>query len=111
MMRESDQRLFDGPHVPRRETPIDPQGAEVEDAVPIDATVAVHVGIDVGEDEVPDRTEDRFPSVESGVPGQGDGAELGALAEQEDDVIEIVLGFEVEDRRRKPVLFEDGRGR
>jgi hypothetical protein len=32
------------------------------------------------------------------------------VTEEKDDVVELVLGFEIEQQRRVPVLFEDRRG-
>src|SRR2546426_921901 len=109
-VRHADQRLLDRPHVPGRESPVHLEFAQVEDSIPFDATREVHERIDVREDEIPDRAEDRFASVQSRVPRSCHGAVLGAAAEQKDDMIEVILGFHVGEDRRISVLLEDRRG-
>jgi len=84
--------------------------AQVEDPIPFDATREIHERIDVREDEIPDRAEHRFASVEPRVPRSGDGAILGTATEQQDDVVEVVLGFHIGEDRRVSVLLEDRRG-
>src|SRR2546427_144837 len=58
----------------------------------------------------PDRAEDWFASVEPRIPRPCHGAILRAAAEQQDDVVEVVLGFHVGEDRRISVLLEDRRG-
>jgi len=77
-----DQGFLDRPHVPGREPPVYPEGAQVEDSIPFDATREIDEWIDVREDEIPDRAEDRFPSVQSRISGSCDGAILRPATEQ-----------------------------
>src|SRR2546425_2816413 len=110
VMRHPNQSFLNRPHVPGREPPVHPERAQVEDSIPFDAAREIHERIDVREDEIPDRAEDRFASVQSRVPRSGHGAVLGTAAEQQDDMVEVVLGFHVGEDRRISVLLEDRRG-
>src|SRR3989441_11675452 len=109
-VRHPDQGFLDRPHVPGRESPVHRECAQVEDSVSFDATREIDERIDVREDQIPDRAEDRFASVQSWVPRSCHGAVLGAAAEQKDDMIEVILGFHVGEDRRISVLLEDRRG-
>ena len=109
-VRHPDQCLLDRPDVPRREPPIRPERAQVEDSISFDATREIHERIDVREDEIPNRAEDGFASMESRISRPCDGAVLGTAAEQQDDMVEIILGFHVGEDRRISVLLEDRRG-
>src|SRR3989449_6054579 len=109
VMRHPNQSFLDRPHVPGREPPVHPERAQVEDSIPFDAAREIHERIDVREDEIPDRAEDRFASVQSRVPRSGHGAVLGTAAEQQDDMVEVILGFHVGDDRRISVLLENCR--
>src|SRR2546425_4301660 len=109
-VRHPNQSFLDRPHVPGRESPVHLEDAQVEDSVSFDATREIDERIDVREDEIPDRAEDRFASVQSWVPRSCHGAVLGAAAEQKDDMIEVILGFHVGEDRRISVLLEDRRG-
>src|SRR5438093_11843596 len=109
-VRHPDQGFLDRPHVPGGEPPVHPEDAQVEDSIPFDAAREIHERIDVREDEIPDRAEDRFASVQSRVPRSGHGAVLGTAAEQQDDMVEVILGFHVGEDRRISVLLEDRRG-
>jgi len=48
--------------------------------------------------------------VKSRISRSGHGAVLGTAAEQQDDMVEVILGFHVGDDRRISVLLEDRRG-
>src|SRR3989449_2529382 len=109
-VRHPNQRLLDRPHVPRRESPVHPERTQVEDSISFDATREIHEWVNVREDEIPDRAEDWFASVEPRIPRPCHGAILRAAAEQQDDVVEVVLGFHVGEDRRISVLLEDRRG-
>src|SRR5437016_220399 len=109
-VRETDQRLLHRPNVPRREPPVRVQGPQVEDSVSVDPPGAIHVWVHVGEHEIADRAEGRLSTVEARIPRSCDGSELASFPEQEDDVIDVVLRFEIEDRRRISLLLEDRRG-
>src|SRR5712691_11128437 len=63
VMRHPNQSFLDRPHVPGRDPPVHPEGAQVEDSIPFDAAREIHERIDVREDEIPDRAEDRLTSV------------------------------------------------
>src|SRR5712691_2229372 len=63
VMRNPNQSFMDRPHVPGRDPPVHPEGAQVEDSIPFDAAREIHERIDVREDEIPDRAEDRLTSV------------------------------------------------
>src|SRR3989454_11394423 len=108
-VRHADQRLLDRPHVPGRESPVHLEFAQVEDSIPFDATREVHERIDVREDEIPDRAEDGFTSVQSRISRSCDGPILGAAAEQQDDMIEVILGFHIGKDWRISVLLENCR--
>src|SRR6058998_4114659 len=109
-VRHPDQGFLDRPHVPGGEPPVHREDAQVEDSKSFDAAREIHERIDVREDEIPDRAEDRLASVQSRVPRSGHGAVLGAAAEQQDDMVEVILRFHVREDRRKSVLLEDRRG-
>jgi len=109
-VRHTDQRFLDRPDVPRREPPVHPQRLQVEDSIAFDSTREIHERIDVREDEIPDRSEDGFASMESRISRPCHGAILGTAAEQQDDMVEIILGFHVGEDRRISVLLEDRRG-
>src|SRR2546426_10026523 len=47
--------------------------------------------------------------MEAWVPRARHGAVAGPVAEQEDDMVEVVLGFEIDDNRRVSMLLEDRR--
>src|SRR2546427_1426623 len=47
--------------------------------------------------------------MEAWVPRARHGAVAGPVAEQEDDMVEVVLGFEIDDDRRKSMLLQDRR--
>src|SRR2546426_12063175 len=108
-VRHPNQSFLDRPHVPGRESPVHLEFAQVEDSIPFDATREVHERIDVRKDEIPDRAEDRFASVQSWVPRSCHGSVLGAAAEQQDDMIEVILGFHIGEDRRISVLLENCR--
>src|SRR5207245_9099844 len=57
----------------------------------------------------PDGTEHGLASMEAWVPRARHGAVAGPVAEQEDDMVEVVLGFEIDDDRRKSMLLQDRR--
>src|SRR5947199_3848642 len=99
-VRHPDQCLLERSDVPRREPPIRPERAQVEDSISFDATREIHERIDVREDEIPNRAEDGFASMESRISRPCDGAVLGTGAEQQDDMVEIILGFHVGEGRR-----------
>ncbi len=105
-----DERLLDGPHVARREPPVRAERPEIEDAVAVDPAREVDERVDVRIDEVADGSIERLAAVEARVPRPRDGAVLPAPPEQEDDVIEVVLRFEIDNDRRVSVLLEDRRG-
>src|SRR3989441_5718643 len=109
-VRHPDQGFLDRPHVPGREPPVHLEDAQVEDSISFDAAREIHERIDVREDEIPDRAEDRFASVQSRISGSCDGAILRPAAEQQDDMVEVILGFHVREDRRGSVLLEDRRG-
>src|SRR5213594_2217757 len=99
VMRHPNQSFLDRPHVPGREPPVHPERAQVEDSIPLDATREIDERIDVREDEIPDRAEDWFASVQSWIPRSGDSAIFRRAAEQQDDMVEVILGLHVgEDR-------------
>jgi len=108
-VRHADQSLLDGPHIPCREPPVHAERAQVEDPIPFDATRQVHEWVHVREDEIPDRAEHRFATVEAGIPRSRYRAILGAAAEQQDDVVEVVLRFHVGEDGRISVLLQDCR--
>jgi len=108
-VRHPNQRLLDRPHVPGREPPVHPERTQVEHSVPFDATGEIDERIDIREDEIPDRAEDGFASVEPRIPRSRYRAVLGAAAEQQDDVVEVVLRFHVRQDGRISVLLEDRR--
>src|SRR2546425_2356825 len=109
-VRHPNQRLLDRPHVPRRESPVHPERTQVEGSISFDATREIDEWVDVREDEIPDRAEDWFASVEPRIPRPCHGAILRTAAEQEDDVVEVVLRFHVGEDWRISVLLEDRRG-
>src|SRR5438552_11056080 len=47
--------------------------------------------------------------MEARVPGARHGAIPASIAEQEDDMVEVVLGFEIDDDRRMSMLLQDRR--
>src|SRR5256885_3394415 len=47
--------------------------------------------------------------MEAWVPRARHGAVAGPVAEQEDDMVEVVLGFEIDDNRRISMLLQDRR--
>src|SRR2546425_1835159 len=47
--------------------------------------------------------------MEAWVPRARHGAKSGPVAEQEDDMVEVVLRFEIDDDRRKSMLLQDRR--
>src|SRR5437870_12852991 len=105
-VRHADQSLLNGPHIPCRQSPVHAERAQVEDPIPFDATRQVHEWVHVREDEIPDRAEHRFATVEAGIPRSGYRALLGAGAEQEGDVVEVVLRVAVvRDGRVSGVLW------
>src|SRR5207244_13177718 len=108
-VRHADQSLLNGPHIPCREPPVHAERAQVEDPIPFDATRQVHEWVHVREDEIPDRAEHRFATVEAGIPRSRYRAILGAAAEQQDDVVEVVLRFHVGEDGRISVLLQDRR--
>src|SRR5947209_10068290 len=108
-MRHPDECLFHRPDVPRREPPVGSQRPEDQNPVPIDAAREIDERIDVGVDEVPDGTEHGLAAMETGVPRARHGAVSGSVAEQEDDMVEVVLGFEIDDDRRISMLLQDRR--
>src|SRR2546426_2738568 len=108
-MRHPDECLFHRPDIPRREPPVGSQRPEVQNPVPVDAAREIDERIDVGVDEVPDGTEHGLAPVEARVPRARHGAVAGPVAKQEDDMVEVVLGFEIDDDRRKSVLLQDRR--
>jgi len=108
-VRHPNQRLLDRPHVSGREPPVHPERAQVEHSVPFDATGEIDERIDIREDEIPDGAEHRFASVEPRIPRSRYRAVLGAAAEQQDDVVEVVLRFHVRQDGRISVLLEDRR--
>src|SRR5207245_193919 len=57
----------------------------------------------------PNRAEDGFASVEPRIPRSRYRAVLGAAAEQQDDMVEVVLRFHVRQDGRISVLLEDRR--
>src|SRR2546427_1955901 len=87
VMRHPDQSFLDRPHVPGREPPVHAERAQVEDSIAFDTTREIDERIDIGEDEIPDRAEDRFASVQSRIPRSGDGAILGTAAEKQGDMV------------------------
>src|SRR2546422_6387581 len=108
-VRHPDERLFHRPDVPGREPPVGSQRPEVQNPVPVDAAREIDERIDVGVDEVPDGTEHGLASMEAWVPRARHGAKSGPVAEQEDDMVEVVLRFEIDDDRRKSMLLQDRR--
>src|SRR5439155_15518190 len=95
--------------IPRREPPVGSQRPEVQNPVPVDAAREIDERIDVGVDEVPDGTEHGLATMEAWVPGARHGAIPASIAEQKDDMVEVVLGFEIDDDRRISMLLEDRR--
>src|SRR2546428_8327895 len=108
-MGHPDERLFHRPDVPGREPPVGSQRPEVQNPIPVDAAREVDERIDVGVDEVPDGTEEGLAAMETRVPRARHGAVSGSVAEEEDDMVEVVLGFEIDDDRRMSMLLEDRR--
>src|SRR5437870_723323 len=108
-VRHPDERLFHRPDVPGREPPVGSQRPEVQNPVPVDAAREIDERIDVGVDEVPDGTEHGLASMEAWVPRARHGAIPASIAEQEDDMVEVVLGFEIDDDRRISMLLQDRR--
>src|SRR5437899_10431092 len=69
----------------------------------------MYVLVDERLDESRDRGEVGFGSVEPRIPRSRYRAVLGAAAEQQDDVVEVVLRFHVRQDGRISVLLEDRR--
>src|SRR5881397_3891837 len=61
----------------------------------------VEVRVEVAHDELAQRAMDRLAVREAVVVGLGDGAPMAAILEDRDDVIGVMLGFEVEEERGK----------
>src|SRR5256885_6583514 len=108
-MRHLDERLLDGPYVLFREPPVRIDGPQVENPIPVDSAREVDVRVDVGKDEIANGSENGLAPVEPRVPRPSDGAISGSVAKQEDDVVDVVSRFEVEEDRREPMLLEDRR--
>src|SRR5439155_21033418 len=101
-----DERLFHRPDVPGREPPVGSQRPEVQSPIPVDAAREIDKRIDVGVDEVPDGTEEGLAAMETRVPRARHGAVSGSVAKEEDDMVEVVLGFEIDDDRRVSMLVD-----
>src|SRR2546427_6304657 len=108
-VRHPDERLFHRPDIPGREPPVGSERPEVQNPVPVDAAREIDERIDVGVDEVPDGTKHGLATMEAWVPRARHGAIPASIAEQEDDMVEVVLGFEIDDDRRISVLLQDRR--
>src|SRR3989454_2699074 len=108
-VRHPDGRLTRRPDVPGRAPPVGSQRPEVQKPVPVDAAREIDERIDVGVDEVPDGTKHGLATMEAWVPRARHGAIPASIAEQEDDMVEVVLGFEIDDDRRISMLLQDRR--
>jgi hypothetical protein len=109
-MRQHDQRLFDRPHVLRRQPPV--IGAhhrpQVGDAVAADPAGQVDVGIDIAQGQVAQPAEQRLAAMQPGVTRARDRAPAARAAIDEDHVIELVDRLEAHHERRVAALLENG---
>ena len=106
------QHPLDLPHVSIRQPPVVPaHHAEIDDRIARHTSSEVHVGIDIAERQRSWSREERFTAVEAGVAGTRDRTPAPAMLVDEQDVIEVIDGFEAQNERREPMLFQNHRSR
>ena len=97
LMRHFDEGAFHFPDVFFREPPVTfDQSPQVGDPVACDSSGPIHVRVNVTHHQLPEGGKDWLAPVQAGIPGAGYCPPSSPAFEEEKDVIQLVLGFEVE---------------
>ena len=92
-----DERFFNREDIFAGEPPIaPPQISKVEDSISQNPPGPINKRIYVAHHQLSDRAEGSFPAVESGVARAPDRPIPAVLLEQEQDVVQFVLRFKIE---------------